>query len=1185
LAREQYGSRKGKAAAEQALNKRLVFDILRQERRAAVDVAVDLRSCYDLVVHAIASLSIQRQGMPEQPIVCMFTTLQNMVHTVRTAYGESENSFGSQQLWVVGLESPPQGLGQGNGAGPGIWAVVSTPVFNLLRQQGYGATFELAISGGEVKLVGFAFVDDSDIIQTAASLDETSIELNTKAQAAVDTFVEGMRATGGQVRPDKCWWYQIEFVWTQGGRWKYQQATDCPLDLHVRDGSHQRVPIDQLDPSTAAETLGVWLAPDGNNKTAVKVMRAKSQLWADQVRTGFLTPSEAWLSFNTMVSKQLEYPLVALTLTEANCRHIEAPMLAQVQKSMHMANNFPRDVLDAPHCFQGMNRKSLYMVLGQHHVEILLKHGHLNTTTGELLRTSLERHMVELGLPGSFLDHDFKQFGKLATTSWLRHTWEFIHSKRMKVETSGVKQLEAQRYHDQFLILAFARKGFSGPDLVDLNHCRMFLQATTLSDITSGDGLRLMPLRQIVARTKLNKSRYRWPTTMYPSLRVRRLWALAVSTCFATPDGWDLRQPLGRWLENAAPMEWSFSPSLRTLYRSTKEGFATYANPITRSQRITSTKRFLSQRHIVSDLPVDCVQAVVFTHGSDPAIRVNGAMSKDQAQPPTHIHATRLPTILRDDTATSTWFPQLHHIEDNGHAIARALRKGRAVAVSDGSFKDEQGTAAFVLQNGFQRRNRIEMSNVVPGSKLSQSSYRSELGGLFGIVCATANIVDLHNVARGSITVGCDGSEALWQAISAKGPVSPRASDFDLITAIRTKIAKSPITFIPKWIKGHQDSMPGGRHRRLDNWALLNVRMDTMAKQRMSRELRQPRPRKFTISDEPWKLWLKGQKVSKNLPALLHAHVSEPAIKVYWEKRIPSESWHKTDWTALEHASNNISLGQRVSKTKRVTGMLGVGKFLFHWKAWNSPNCPRCQAGIPEDIEHVLTCPANSTTWATVWNSWLDFFAKHPTYAGVENAIYDHLRAWRTGRPVSRDLSRENTPRGAAIRAQSSLGWYNFLDGFIAREWRQMQHLYYEATKSRRSSLRWTSLLIRQCWVSTQMLMQARTKALEGDESELTEELEHELTTTVRQHFTRGPERMSRKLTRHLFKGSAERLISKGTGMQRQWLSHMIEARERQLRISGASADHTSLRAERELLKRWLQLRSPKRRWKQHEDN
>eukprot|EP00978_Attheya_sp_CCMP212_P029908 scaffold108101_cov63-Attheya_sp.AAC.2 len=90
-------------------------------------------------------------------------------------------------------------------------------------------------------------------------------------------------------------------------------------------------------------------------------------------------------------------------------------------------------------------------------------------------------------------------------------------------------------------------------------------------------------------------------------------------------------------------------------------------------------------------------------------------------------------------------------------------------------------------------------------------------------------------------------------------------------------------------------------------------------------------------------------------------------------------------------------------------------------------------------MEHVLTCPTNSTTWATVWNSWLDFFAKHPTYSGVENAIYDHLRTWRTGRPVSRDLSRDNTSRGAAIWSHSSLGWYNFIDGFVTREWRQMQ--------------------------------------------------------------------------------------------------------------------------------------------------
>ena len=54
LAKEQYGSRKHHAANEQALNKRLTFDLLRLLRCSAVDSALDLRSNYDLVLHAAA---------------------------------------------------------------------------------------------------------------------------------------------------------------------------------------------------------------------------------------------------------------------------------------------------------------------------------------------------------------------------------------------------------------------------------------------------------------------------------------------------------------------------------------------------------------------------------------------------------------------------------------------------------------------------------------------------------------------------------------------------------------------------------------------------------------------------------------------------------------------------------------------------------------------------------------------------------------------------------------------------------------------------------------------------------------------------------------------------------------------------------------------------------------------------
>ena len=85
---------------------------------------------------------MQRVGAAVPPIVCMFTTIQNLEHTCRTVYGDSQLHF-SGKLYTT----PIQGVGQGNGAGPQVWAVVSTPVLNMLREEGHGAFFETSISG------------------------------------------------------------------------------------------------------------------------------------------------------------------------------------------------------------------------------------------------------------------------------------------------------------------------------------------------------------------------------------------------------------------------------------------------------------------------------------------------------------------------------------------------------------------------------------------------------------------------------------------------------------------------------------------------------------------------------------------------------------------------------------------------------------------------------------------------------------------------------------------------------------------------------------------------------------------------------------------------------------------------------------------------------------------------------
>jgi hypothetical protein len=88
----------------------------------------------------------------------MFGTIQELRHHIRTAFGDSEKFFSANSGSI-----PIQGVGQGNGAGPQIWALVSTPIFNMLRSMGLGLKMCSSLSRNELLLVRFGFVDDTDL--------------------------------------------------------------------------------------------------------------------------------------------------------------------------------------------------------------------------------------------------------------------------------------------------------------------------------------------------------------------------------------------------------------------------------------------------------------------------------------------------------------------------------------------------------------------------------------------------------------------------------------------------------------------------------------------------------------------------------------------------------------------------------------------------------------------------------------------------------------------------------------------------------------------------------------------------------------------------------------------------------------------------------------------------------------
>ena len=93
----------------------------------------DAKSCYDRISHAALAMGLQRQNIAETAIQTLISTIQRMVHRVRTVFGELLIMYRGSSM-----KCPNQGIPQGNGIGPPGWSLISTPCLELLQKKALG---------------------------------------------------------------------------------------------------------------------------------------------------------------------------------------------------------------------------------------------------------------------------------------------------------------------------------------------------------------------------------------------------------------------------------------------------------------------------------------------------------------------------------------------------------------------------------------------------------------------------------------------------------------------------------------------------------------------------------------------------------------------------------------------------------------------------------------------------------------------------------------------------------------------------------------------------------------------------------------------------------------------------------------------------------------------------------------
>jgi hypothetical protein len=164
---------------------------------------------------------------------------------------------------------------------------------------------------------------------------------------------------------------------------------------------------------------------------------------------------------------------------------------------------------------------------------------------------------------------------------------------------------------------------------------------------------------------------------------------------------------------------------------------------------------------------------------------------------------------------------------DNGSHVAGAIRQGTALAISDGSYKQDHGTSAFLLQGPFLKtEHRIIGVNRTPSNPSDQLPYRAELSGISGILSLLLLLCQIHDTKQGSIRISLDDDSAMKEA-SGLHPLHADQPSFDLLSDIRRKIAALPLTLQFVWVEGHQYERNGF----VSYLGTLNDLCDSMAKE------------------------------------------------------------------------------------------------------------------------------------------------------------------------------------------------------------------------------------------------------------------------------------------------------------------------------------------------------------------
>jgi hypothetical protein len=346
-----------------------------------------------------------------------------------------------------------------------------------------------------IQQMSSGFVDDIthwniDMRPRGQQLDDG--ELITEAQNTAQYWVDLLYTSGGKICLDKSLYYAFYWKYDDEGNPSLQQENQYQTKIELTDPeTGESFPIAQQKCDTSHKTLGSMESPSGNYADETTRLREKAKKFASNIATNSLNAREGSALYFSIFLPSITYSLSSGTLSLADAHSIQSPVTRAILPAMRFPYSFTTAMAYAAQDAGGIGLRHLFAEQGVAKTKKLIQSIRTKQPIGDMLLITIQWAQRVAGTSTLILSDTHSRLHQLTDEAWIQTLREFLQLSELQIEIPQIQCPTPKRIHDIILMDCVPARNSSRTITNQINRCRIYLKAETLSDLCTADGTHL----------------------------------------------------------------------------------------------------------------------------------------------------------------------------------------------------------------------------------------------------------------------------------------------------------------------------------------------------------------------------------------------------------------------------------------------------------------------------------------------------------------------------------------------------------------------------------------------------------------------------------------------------------------------------------------------------------------------